>query len=92
MAQAARNLDRHFREDLYARIVIGLQQMPEELREVFILSHYEGRSLERIAQALGIPPEQVAGLLEEADSRFKHTIISPLSLPFEPQAKAEASA
>lgn len=51
------------RTHLSNRIVETVNQMPTEVRKVFILSHYKGFSLGEIAERLGKQREEVASLL-----------------------------
>lgn len=53
--------DRH---KLSRRIVEAVNQMPAPVGRVFILSHYRGLSLERIAAILGIPESEAECLLK----------------------------
>ena len=70
MAQPVFSLGRHTRHDLFESILGALNAMPERLRKVFVLSHYQGHSPEEIASKLSMRRAQVAEMLEEANLRF----------------------
>ena len=58
----------HNRESLLHQILEALKDMPGEVRETFILSHYEGRSIFQISRMEGIAEREVAARLRLANS------------------------
>ena len=62
------------REVLYAQIMDALDTMPERLREVFILTHYEGLSEGAIANKMGVRQPELESLVREANSTFRRAI------------------
>lgn len=74
MAQPLLNLDLNQREILFSRIVEILDEMPESLRDVFVLTHYEGKSPSEVASILGIPESDFGSLLIQANQYFYRTL------------------
>lgn len=70
MAQARLNGSLRHRDGLYEQILGSLSQMPPDLRELFILSHYEGKPLRELAAALSIEPGDLARKLAKANALF----------------------
>jgi len=64
------------REVLYSQIMDALETMPERLREVFVLTHYEGMSEEAIASKIGIKQPDLESIVWEANSAFEHALKS----------------
>ena len=62
------------REILYTRIIEALVEMPEELREVFVLNHYEGMTDQAIATKIGIRRPEIEALVWEANSAFERAL------------------
>ncbi|RKZ18237.1 RNA polymerase subunit sigma-24, partial [bacterium] len=59
-------------EDLRSRLWEGLQTLPEELREVFVLYHFQGLKYREIAAACDVPIGTVMSRLHTARKRL-HT-------------------
>ena len=59
------------RECLHQQIVGALEDMPEKLRQVFVLTHYEGLSGNDLARQMGLEKLELASLLTEANSAFR---------------------
>jgi DNA-directed RNA polymerase specialized sigma24 family protein len=55
------------RVTLHSRILRALSQMPEQLREIFILSHYRSRSITEISDVLRLPASVVLSDLKKAN-------------------------
>ena len=70
MAQPLLNLELNQREHLFCRILEILEKMPEELQNVFVLTHYDSRSPAEISAAMKIPESKVKRLLDQANKRF----------------------
>lgn len=80
MAQPVFSLSRHTRHEVFEAIIHSLNAMPENMRKVFVLSHYHGRPADEIATKLRLGAEDVAQLLSEANVRFFEGVRS-LRLP-----------
>jgi DNA-directed RNA polymerase specialized sigma24 family protein len=59
------------RECLHQQIVSALKNMPEELRQVFVLRHYEGLSNKELALKMGVANLELTSLLVKANSAFR---------------------
>ncbi|GAB4110271.1 MAG: hypothetical protein Kow001_10970 [Acidobacteriota bacterium] len=70
MAQAFFHCSLSSRDGLFERILRTLQQMPPELRDIFVLSHYEGRGPRDIAAALSLEEGEIPRRLKEANALF----------------------
>ncbi len=70
MAQPVFDLSRHTRHHLFEAIIQTLNDMPEQQRKVFVMSHYQGKTSLEIAQALGLDQSKVPRLLHEANMEF----------------------
>ncbi|HSR69676.1 MAG TPA: sigma factor-like helix-turn-helix DNA-binding protein [Acidobacteriota bacterium] len=70
MAQPVFSLSRHTRHEVFEAIIRSLNAMPENMRKVFVLSHYHDCPAEEIAAKLRLGAEDVAQLLGEANIRF----------------------
>ena len=70
MAQPVLSLSRQSRHDIFEAILTSLNAMPEPLRKIFVLSHYQGKSNPEIAAHFDLPASQVATRLQEANLRF----------------------
>ena len=68
MAQAATPIGR--REELYNRIVTAIGQMPDDLREVFVKTHYQDCDLARVATQIGVTKGQLVNCRDVADDVF----------------------
>ncbi|MGH9339260.1 MAG: RNA polymerase sigma factor [Acidobacteriota bacterium] len=55
------------REKVFDGILEALEEMPEELRQMFVLGHYRGLSATQIAQEIGQEQQKVETLLRRAD-------------------------
>ncbi len=55
------------REELFDRIIQALAEMPDLLRQTFILSHYQGLSPDEIATKVAVKKQDVPFLLRRAD-------------------------
>jgi len=64
------------RDVLYSQILDALDTMPERLREVFVMQHYDGMTQQAIAHKTGIQPAELASLLWEANSTFQRALKS----------------
>jgi DNA-directed RNA polymerase specialized sigma24 family protein len=65
------------RKVLSSRIVEAVNQMPTKVRRVFILSHYQGISLHRIAKAMGIQESEAESLLRCGNTFLARTVPVP---------------
>jgi len=65
------------RNKLSRRIVEAVNQMPAQVRQVFILSHYRGLSLARIAATLSIPESEAKHFLKSGNTIFSRTVPVP---------------
>jgi len=74
MAQPLLNIDLNQREILFGRIIEVLEEMPATLRDVFVLTHYEGKSPFEITSILGIPVADYENLLNQANQVFYRTL------------------
>jgi RNA polymerase sigma factor (sigma-70 family) len=68
-------LDSSKRDILYSQIMDALDKMPERLREVFVLKHYEGMSEQVIASRTGIQPMELAAMLWKANSILRRSLL-----------------
>jgi DNA-directed RNA polymerase specialized sigma24 family protein len=64
------------RDLLYSQILEALDIMPETLREIFVLQHYNGLTQQAIARKTGIEPIQLSSLVSEANSTFQRALKS----------------
>jgi DNA-directed RNA polymerase specialized sigma24 family protein len=62
------------RDRLFERIVRVLGEMPDQLAQAFILSHYRGLSIEQISREVGVRVGETPQLLEQANSLFYQKI------------------
>jgi DNA-directed RNA polymerase specialized sigma24 family protein len=62
------------RNKLSKRIVDAVNQMPTKVRRVFILSHYQGLSLQGIAGTMGIQEREAESLLRCGNTLFYRTL------------------
>ncbi len=74
MAQAARKFVANPREALFEEIVGSLRVLPEALRDVFVRSHYRGKSTAQIAREIGINESGVRSMLRDANEIFYRRI------------------
>ncbi|MEE8587035.1 MAG: sigma factor-like helix-turn-helix DNA-binding protein [Acidobacteriota bacterium] len=70
MAQPVFDLSRHTRHQLFEAILQTLNDMPEQQRKVFVMSHYQGKPSREIARTLGLEEAKIPQLLHEADLKF----------------------
>ena len=56
------------REELFDQIIQALAEMPDLLRQTFVLSHYQGLSPDEIAAKVDVKKQDVPFLLRRADS------------------------
>ena len=70
MTQPVFSLSRHTRHEVFDSIIRSLNEMPEVLRKVFVMSHYQGYDVDRIAKDLSLAPDEVEPLAAEANIRF----------------------
>ena len=92
-------LDQLKREVLFESIVEAIGEMPDLLRQAFILSHYKGLSEKEIAVHVGVDEQKVRFLLGGADSFLSEKLRpliatdspgspqQPQDLPIEPAAR-----
>ena len=62
------------RELLQAQILNALDRMPERLREVFVMQHYNGMNQQAIAQKTGIQAKELVSLVWKANSAFQRAL------------------
>ncbi len=62
--------DQSERDELFHQILKVLNEMPDLLRQTFILSHYKGLSLDQIARKIGVEQQDAALLLKRANTFF----------------------
>ena len=74
MAQALFNAAIDQRDGLFEEIVHILGDMPEELREIFVLSHYECRGSHEIASLMRLSPAELEGRLKRANRIFYRSL------------------
>ena len=60
------------REEMAVRVAQALDSLPENQREAVVLRHFEGRSLEQIAEALQCSTAAVAGLIYRGLKALRH--------------------
>ena len=78
--------DQPERDSLFHRILKVLNEMPDSLRQTFMLSHYNGLSLDQIARKIGVAQQDAPPLLRRANTLFYEKL--ELSIPPEgPHAK-----
>jgi len=70
MAQVAHSYLRVGRDILVDQIRRALDAMPPDLREVFVLTHYEGRSFRSVAESLHLNPSELALKVGKANEVF----------------------
>lgn len=68
MAQPATPIGR--REELFNRVVTALRQMPEDLREVFVRTHYRSFDSASAAVEIGVSERQLASRRLAAEQAF----------------------
>jgi RNA polymerase sigma-70 factor (ECF subfamily) len=66
-------LEQTVAEDLKRRLWDGIQELPPEMREVFVLYHFQGMKYREIATACGIPLGTVMSRLHAARLRLRDT-------------------
>jgi RNA polymerase sigma factor (sigma-70 family) len=62
------------RELLSQAILDALVSWPEDQRQVFVRSHYEGQSIEDIAQSLRLSADSVRSILDRCDHELHAAI------------------
>ena len=70
MAQPLMGFSYQRRDALFRDIVHSLEEMPVDLREVFVLSHYEHLAVDDIARRMSLAPRELDDLLERANEIF----------------------
>jgi len=60
--------------DLQARMWDGVQELPPEMREVFMLYHFEGQKYREIATTVGIPVGTVMSRLHAARTKLRRVV------------------
>ena len=70
MAQPLMSPETTNRDILFEQIVKVLDHLPAELKEVFVLTHYDGLSLEEVAASTGVDVETAARRLQAAKQVF----------------------
>ncbi len=69
------------RDQLFQQIIEALNQMPDLMRQVFILSHYQEVSPDDIASKIGVKEEEIPFLLKCAEDllyqKLQPTLIPP---------------
>ncbi len=73
-AQPVLRFGRDSREALFEEIVGSLKGLPKMLREVFVRSHYQGKSTSQIARELGVAESNVRSMLQDANLIFYRQI------------------
>ncbi len=81
--------DQPERDELFHRILKVLNEMPDSLRQTFMLSHYNGLSLDQIARKIGVEQQDAPSLLKRANTLF-HEKLEPLIPPKGPHAPANS--
>ncbi len=61
-------------DDLRRRLWDGIQELPEEMREVFMLYHFQGQKYRDIAEALNIPLGTVMSRLHAGRTRLRDIV------------------
>ncbi len=64
------------RDGLFEEIVRVLDLMPEDLREIFVLSHYECRGTREIAGLVHVDPAELESKLNRANRIFYRSLRS----------------
>jgi RNA polymerase sigma factor (sigma-70 family) len=83
---------REGREKLSRAIIEILDSWPEQDREIFKRAHYDGFSLEEIAEASDLEASAVQGILQDCDQRLREAL-RPFRLePFTPAAACGGAA
>ena len=72
--------DQPERDQLFHRILKVLNEMPDSLRQTFMLSHYDGLSLDQIARKIGVEQQDASLLLKRANTFFLKKL-EPLIAP-----------
>ena len=72
--------DQPERDSLFHRILKVLNEMPDSLRQTFMLSHYNELSLDQIARKIGVEQQDAASLLKLANTLF-YEKLEPLIPP-----------
>ncbi|MDA2924714.1 hypothetical protein MYX65_08685 [Acidobacteria bacterium AH-259-L09] len=80
MARQMKRLKKSKREQLFDIILDSLNEMPDLLRQVFVLSHYHGNSSAEIATKFGVREEDVPFLLKRAN-RLLHQKLNRFRSP-----------
>ena len=62
--------DQPERDQLFHRILKVLNEMPDSLRQTFMISHYDGLSLDQIARKIGVEQQDASLLLKRANTFF----------------------
>jgi RNA polymerase sigma factor (sigma-70 family) len=62
------------REQIYSGILESLEELPERLRKVFVLRHYQGRRPSEIARVLQVSEDEVPFLLKRAEQHFYRSL------------------
>jgi DNA-directed RNA polymerase specialized sigma24 family protein len=70
MSQGSVGFTYQRRDALFRHILYALDEMPAELREVFMLRHYEHLSVEEMASRMSLDATGLAELLERANGIF----------------------
>jgi DNA-directed RNA polymerase specialized sigma24 family protein len=74
MAQALIDWTVRNRDVLFEQIVRALDQMPADLREVFVLTHYEGKSPWEIAERMHVSTVEINDRISRANDVFFRTL------------------
>ncbi len=74
MAQALIDWTVRNRDVLFEQIVRALDQMPADLREVFVLKHYEGKSPWEIAERMHVGTVEINDRISRANDVFLRTL------------------
>ena len=70
MAEPIKRLQKSKKEELFDVILESLEEMPDLLRQVFVLSHYRAHSPAEIASKVGVREEDIFFLLKCANKLF----------------------
>ena len=70
MAQAIMDWTVRHRDLLFEQIVRALDRMPEDLREAFVLTHYEGKSPQEIAETMHVGTVEINDRISRARDVF----------------------
>lgn len=74
MAELRAGFHEYGREELYEQIVRVLDHMPEDLREIFVMAHYQNRSPIEMAEITGLAAADLKSTVSEANRVFYRSL------------------